>query len=180
MQIVPCHSHCSTRCDAERVQKSGELRIWRLCKLCVPDQRHLHAAPLKACKVYGWPNGFAFILSFLAPLWSIGMFASLTQIDMHAEHPPAGAFDSSVHISEEATNASVAVPWAMMGACGIAGVLGWGEVFCVILVAIASLTHNPIAINVALAFCMGSDIEGIMSNTIGQPMATVCLFRAPE
>lgn len=86
--------------------------------------------------LYGWPNGFAFILSFLAPLWSIG------------------AFDSSVHISEEATNASVAVPWAMMGACGIAGILGWG-------------------INVALTFCMGSDIQGIMSNPIGQPMATI-------
>jgi hypothetical protein len=38
-----------------------------------------------------------------------------------------GAFDSSVHISEEATNASVAVPWAMMGACSIGGILGWGE-----------------------------------------------------
>ena len=31
-----------------------------------------------------------------------------------------------MHISEEATNASVAVPWAMMGACSIGGVLGWG------------------------------------------------------
>lgn len=29
-------------------------------------------------------------------------------------------------MSEEATNASIAVPWAMMGACGIGGVLGWG------------------------------------------------------
>ncbi|KIP07828.1 hypothetical protein PHLGIDRAFT_29863 [Phlebiopsis gigantea 11061_1 CR5-6] len=86
--------------------------------------------------LYGWPNGFAFILSFLAPLWTIG------------------AFDSSVHISEEATNANIAVPWAMMGACAIAGVLGWG-------------------INVALAFCMGTDIAGIMSNPIGQPMATI-------
>ncbi|PSS31960.1 hypothetical protein PHLCEN_2v2287 [Hermanssonia centrifuga] len=39
----------------------------------------------------------------------------------------AGGFDSSVHISEEATNASVAVPWAIVGACSIAGILGWGE-----------------------------------------------------
>ncbi|KAI0075968.1 APC amino acid permease [Panus rudis PR-1116 ss-1] len=86
--------------------------------------------------LYGWPNGFAFVLSFLAPLWSIG------------------GFDSSVHISEEASNASVAVPWATVGAASIAGILGW-------------------AINVALSFCMGTDIENIMSNPIGQPMATI-------
>ena len=39
----------------------------------------------------------------------------------------AGSFDSSVHISEEASNAAVAVPWAIVGAIGIAGVLGWGQ-----------------------------------------------------
>ena len=39
----------------------------------------------------------------------------------------AGSFDSSVHISEEASNASVAVPWAIVYAIGIAGLLGWGK-----------------------------------------------------
>ena len=38
----------------------------------------------------------------------------------------AGSFDSSVHISEEASNAATAVPWAIVYAIGIAGVLGWG------------------------------------------------------
>ena len=38
-----------------------------------------------------------------------------------------GSFDSSVHISEEASNAAVAVPWAIVYAIGIAGVLGWGQ-----------------------------------------------------
>lgn len=38
-----------------------------------------------------------------------------------------GSFDSSVHISEEASNAATAVPWAIVNAIGIAGVLGWGE-----------------------------------------------------
>lgn len=38
-----------------------------------------------------------------------------------------GSFDSSVHISEEASNAAVAVPWAIVGAISIAGVLGWGS-----------------------------------------------------
>ncbi|KAI0674185.1 APC amino acid permease [Trametes maxima] len=84
----------------------------------------------------GWPNGFAFVLSFLAPLWTIG------------------GFDASVHISEEASNARTAVPWAIVSAVGIAGVLGW-------------------VINVVIAFCMGTDIENIMENPIGQPMATI-------
>ncbi|OBZ74436.1 putative amino-acid permease C11D3.08c [Grifola frondosa] len=82
----------------------------------------------------GWPSGYSFIMSFLAPLWTIC------------------SFDSSVHISEEASNAAVAVPWAIVGAIGIAGILGW-------------------AINVSLAFCMGTDLEAIMSSP--QPMAQI-------
>ncbi|KAL4246868.1 Amino Acid-Polyamine-Organocation Transporter [Abortiporus biennis] len=82
----------------------------------------------------GWLSGFAFIFSFLAPLWTIC------------------SFEASVHISEEASNASVAVPWAIVGAISIAGILGW-------------------AINVALAFCMGSDLESIVNSP--QPMATI-------
>ncbi|KAI0728352.1 APC amino acid permease [Irpex lacteus] len=84
----------------------------------------------------GWPNGFAFILGFQAPLWTIC------------------SFDSSVHISEEASNAAVAVPWAITGAIFIAGVLGW-------------------AINVALAFCMGTDLQAIIDSP--QPMAQIFL-----
>ncbi len=37
-----------------------------------------------------------------------------------------GSFDSSVHISEEASNAATAVPWAIVFAIFISGVLGWG------------------------------------------------------
>ncbi|KAM5532681.1 hypothetical protein V8D89_013650 [Ganoderma adspersum] len=89
-----------------------------------------------ALGISGWPNGFAFILSFLSPVWTIC------------------SFDSSVHISEEASNAATAVPWAIIYAIGIAGVLGW-------------------AINMALAFCMGTNIAGILDNPIGQPMASI-------
>ncbi|KAJ8454180.1 hypothetical protein ONZ51_g13181 [Trametes cubensis] len=85
---------------------------------------------------YGWPNGFAFILSFLAPMWTVG------------------GFDAPVHISEEASNARTVVPWAIVSSVGIAGLLGW-------------------VINVVIAFYMGTDLEGIMANPIGQPMATV-------
>ncbi|KAL4246862.1 Amino Acid-Polyamine-Organocation Transporter [Abortiporus biennis] len=84
----------------------------------------------------GWPSGYAFIMSFLAPLWTIS------------------GFDSSVHISEEASNAAIAVPWAIVGAIGIAGILGW-------------------AINMALVFCMGTDLDAIMNSS--QPMAAILL-----
>ena len=69
-------------------------------------------------------------------------------------YPCQGSFDSSVHISEEASNAATAVPWAIVGAISVAGVLGW-------------------AINVSLAFCMGTDLQTILDNPIGQPMATI-------
>ncbi|KAF7795154.1 hypothetical protein EIP86_006302 [Pleurotus ostreatoroseus] len=67
-----------------------------------------------------------------------------------------GSFDSSVHISEEASNAAIAVPWAIVGAISIAGILGW-------------------AINVSLAFCMGTDLDAIIDSS--QPMAQI-FFRS--
>ncbi|KAJ7618132.1 APC amino acid permease [Mycena polygramma] len=54
-----------------------------------------------------WPSGFAFILSFLPPLWSIG------------------GFDAGVHISEEVRNANIAVPWAIVSATGVGTTLGF-------------------------------------------------------
>ncbi|CEL55192.1 putative amino-acid permease C15C4,04c OS=Schizosaccharomyces pombe (strain 972 / ATCC 24843) GN=SPBC15C4.04c PE=3 SV=1 [Rhizoctonia solani AG-1 IB] len=83
-----------------------------------------------------YPAGFAYILSWLAPVWTIG------------------AYDSCVHISEEASNAAVAVPWAIIGAIGISGVLGT-------------------AMNIAIAFCMGTDLEAIINSDIGQPLAAI-------
>ncbi|KAH6911887.1 APC amino acid permease [Coprinopsis sp. MPI-PUGE-AT-0042] len=53
------------------------------------------------------PTGFAFIYSFLSPLWTIC------------------SFDSAVHISEEASNAATAVPWGIVGAIAISGLSIW-------------------------------------------------------
>ncbi|KAG2132334.1 hypothetical protein DEU56DRAFT_952544 [Suillus clintonianus] len=48
-------------------------------------------------------------------------------IGLPAATPKANtSFDSSVHISEESSNAATAVPWAIVSAIGIAGILGWG------------------------------------------------------
>ncbi|WWC93541.1 hypothetical protein V866_000376 [Kwoniella sp. B9012] len=85
-----------------------------------------------------WPNGFAFLLSFLAPVWTIC------------------SFDCAVSISEEATNASVAVPQAIVGAIGSAGVLG-----TVILI--------------ILALTMGVDVAAVNDDALGQPLAYIYL-----
>ncbi|KAG0693917.1 amino acid/polyamine transporter I [Suillus ampliporus] len=84
----------------------------------------------------GWPSGFAFILSLMAPLYTIG------------------GFDASVHMSEEASNAALAIPWGITSSIVFAAVLGW-------------------AINVSLAFCMGTDLGSILNSPIGQPMAQI-------
>lgn len=84
----------------------------------------------------GWPSGFAFILSFMAPLYSIG------------------GYDASVHMSEEASNAATAIPWAIISSIAVSIVLGWG-------------------INVSLAFCMGTNLESVLNSPIGQPMAQI-------
>uniref|UniRef100_A0A0W0FUX8 Putative APC amino acid permease n=1 Tax=Moniliophthora roreri TaxID=221103 RepID=A0A0W0FUX8_MONRR len=86
----------------------------------------------------GWSNGFAFILSLLTPAWT------------------AGCFDAPIHMSEEARNAVIAIPWTIILSTGSTLVLGW-------------------AINIALAFSMGSDTEGIIDSPVGQPMATILL-----
>ncbi|KAJ7747328.1 amino acid/polyamine transporter I [Mycena metata] len=84
----------------------------------------------------GWANGYAFIMSFLAPAWTVG------------------GFDTSVHISEEARNAPRAVPFAMISATVLSSVLGW-------------------IVTIVLAFYMGNDLDSIVGNPIGQPMATI-------
>ena len=37
----------------------------------------------------------------------------------------------------------------------------------------SGLVTSYLAINVALAFCMGTDLDSILNNPIGQPMATI-------
>jgi amino acid transporter len=76
----------------------------------------------------------------LSPVWSIG------------------GFDSCVHISEEASNASTAVPFAIIGAISCAGVLGW---LCVIVI----------------VACMGTDIDYHLASPYGQPMASIYALR---
>ncbi|KAJ8077629.1 hypothetical protein PM082_002062 [Marasmius tenuissimus] len=91
-------------------------------------------ALFKFVNLSGWPDGFAFILSFLAPIWTIS------------------GLDSSVHLSEEATNAATAIPWSIVSSVTIGGILGT-------------------AINVVVAFCMGSDLDTLAQSD--QPMVLI-------
>ncbi|EPS45186.1 hypothetical protein H072_833 [Dactylellina haptotyla CBS 200.50] len=84
----------------------------------------------------GWPTGWAFFLAWLSPIWTIG------------------AFDSCVHISEEAKNATKAVPWGIMGSIGLCWSLGF---LCCIVI----------------AGCMSTDLEGLLTTPFGQPMAQI-------
>ncbi|KAJ5470654.1 hypothetical protein N7530_008011 [Penicillium desertorum] len=54
-----------------------------------------------------WPTGWAFIMAWLSPIWTIG------------------AFDSCVHMSEEATHAARAVPLGIISSTGLCGLLGF-------------------------------------------------------
>ncbi|TVY17244.1 GABA-specific permease [Lachnellula arida] len=83
-----------------------------------------------------WPTGWAFMLSWLSPIWTIG------------------AFDSCVHISEEAANAAKAVPYGIMMSIGSCWVLGF-----IIMIVIAS--------------CINPDLEAVLGSSFGQPMAQI-------
>ncbi|PRT54606.1 GABA-specific permease [Wickerhamiella sorbophila] len=86
---------------------------------------------------YGWSYGWAFLLSWMAPIWTIG------------------AFDSCIHMSEEASNAATAVPLGICMSIGMCAVLGW-------------------VIQAILAACL-LDVEGVVNTSTGQPMAQLIM-----
>lgn len=65
-----------------------------------------------------WPSGWAFMLSWLSPIWTIG------------------GFDSAVHISEEAANAVKAVPMGILFSIGSCWLFGW--ICCIVIAACMS------------------------------------------
>ncbi|MCJ1251727.1 GABA-specific high-affinity permease [Trapelia coarctata] len=83
-----------------------------------------------------WPTGWAFMLAWLSPIWTIG------------------AFDSCVHMSEEAANATKAVPYGILMSIGSCWFFGF------ILV-------------IVIAACMDPNLENILGSSFGQPMAQI-------
>ncbi|KAL8372145.1 hypothetical protein RB595_001778 [Gaeumannomyces hyphopodioides] len=83
----------------------------------------------------GWPTGWSLILASMSPIWT------------------AAGYDCCVGMSEEASNASRAVPLAIMLSVGLSGLLG----FVIVTV---------------IAACI-SDIEAVLRTPFGQPMAQI-------
>jgi len=90
----------------------------------------------------------------------------------------AAGFDTSVHISEEARNAPRAVPFAIMCATILSSVVGWSE-WRYLLTYVTILDLALAVVNIVLSFHAGSDLQIIIENPIGQPMATVCSQQPP-
>lgn len=84
----------------------------------------------------GWPTAWAFFLAWLSPIWTIG------------------AFDSCVHMAEEAANASIAVPFGILGSISLCGILGF-------------------LIMSILAATMDQDVTRVLHTPSGQPMAQI-------
>ncbi|OCL12874.1 gaba permease [Glonium stellatum] len=83
-----------------------------------------------------WPTGWAWFLAWLSPIWTIG------------------AFDSCVHMSEEAANATKAVPYGILMSIGSCWLFGF--IICIVIAA-----------------CINPDIESLLGSKFGQPMAQI-------
>ena len=84
-----------------------------------------------------WPDGWQFLMAGLQPaIWTIG------------------AFDSCIHMSEEAKNATKAVPIGIISSIFVCWVLGF-------------------FICIAIAACMGPDIDAILGSSFGSPLAQI-------
>lgn len=81
-----------------------------------------------------WPKGWQFCLSMMTAVWTIG------------------AFDSCVHMSEEAKNASYGVPIGICGSISVCGLLGW-----IIIIVINA--------------CISKDIATVLASPTGFPIA---------
>jgi amino acid transporter len=83
-----------------------------------------------------WPTGWQFCLSMMTAVWTIG------------------GFDSCVHMSEEARNASYGVPIGICSAITLCGFIGFSILICT-------------------ATCMNPDLETVLSTPSGFPMAQI-------
>lgn len=170
------HRRCACS-NSEGIQEHSKVRIWWFHQLCVtigPYKVSTNAL-LDSQRLDGWLR----IRSELHRPF-VDHQSAIHHWLFSEPHPQlmldlffVDGFDASVHISEEASNASFAVPWALMMAVIVSSILGWG------MYGFLQRYQGPLhfggllGINVVLAFNMGTDMESILTSPIGQPMATV-------
>ncbi|KAG4423114.1 hypothetical protein IFR04_003751 [Cadophora malorum] len=90
-----------------------------------------------------WPTGWAFMLAWLSPIWTIG------------------GFDSCVHMSEEAANAAKAVPYGILMSVGSCWILGF-----IIMIVLAACI-NP-DLEAVLGSAYGQPMAQIYYDAIGK------------
>ncbi|KAK7959280.1 uncharacterized protein PG986_004134 [Apiospora aurea] len=95
-----------------------------------------------------WPAGWAFMLAWLSPIGTIGSFDAC----LSRQSSPSSV--ARVYMSEEASNAAIAVPMGILSSAGMC----WGLGFIIVIV---------------LAHCIPPDIESILHSRFGQPMAQI-------
>ncbi|CDK27113.1 unnamed protein product [Kuraishia capsulata CBS 1993] len=83
-----------------------------------------------------WPTGWQFMLSMMTAIWTIG------------------AFDSCVHMSEEAHNASKSIPVGIIGSTMVCWIVGFFICIC-------------------MAACMSSDVASVIDSPTGFAMAQI-------
>ncbi|KAF3911524.1 hypothetical protein ABW20_dc0108565 [Dactylellina cionopaga] len=91
---------------------------------------------IQSANLTEWPPVWTFFLAWMCPIWSIG------------------GFEACIHLSEEAKNATTAVPWGIMGSCGLSAILGF---LCMIVIAAS----------------MSTDLESLINTPLGQPVAQI-------
>jgi len=111
--------------------------------IALPVGKHLSSERNNAHYIFAqtenlttWPTGWAFMLSWLSPIWTIG------------------AFDSCVHMSEEAANAAKAVPYGIM-------------------MSIRSCWFLGFIIMIVIAACIDPNLDNVLGSSFGQPMAQI-------
>ncbi len=100
-----------------------------------------------------WPTGWTFMLAWLSPIWTIGGMSAAANTKSQLIGQLLG-FDSCVHMSEEASNATRAVPYGILMSIGSCWLFGF------ILV-------------IVIAACMSPDLASITGSNFGQPMAQI-------
>ncbi|KAI9933530.1 GABA-specific high-affinity permease [Aspergillus wentii] len=90
-----------------------------------------------------WPTGWSFILSFLAPIWSIGFF------------------DSCIHMSEEALHAAKSVPLGIIWSSGCACTLGF------LVLSVVAATMNP-DVNQTINSVFGQPMAQVYYDAMGK------------
>ena len=100
------------------------------------ERNDAHFVFAELANLTSWPTGWTFMLAWLSPIWTIG------------------AFDSCVHLAEEAANATKAVPYGIVMSIGSCWLFGW-------------------IIVIVIAACMSPDLDSLLESPFGQPMAQI-------